>query len=66
MAYDFIFAESNSPLIIEISYTFPHSSFYPGYWDSELVWHEDYNYTEYAILDDLLDKIHSSQAGING
>ncbi|MCF8265961.1 MAG: hypothetical protein K9I71_03365 [Ignavibacteriales bacterium] len=43
MAYDFMYDVDGSPVICEISYTFPHQLFYekcPGHWDENLVWHE--------------------------
>lgn len=42
VAYDFVFDQQNNPLIIEISYGFgtDGSSKCEGYWDRELVWHD--------------------------
>lgn len=42
LAYDFIFNESNEPLIVEISYGFSPSGYLdcPGYWESNLCWNE--------------------------
>lgn len=41
-AYDFVFDEHNSPLIVEISYGFTPAGYdpCPGYWDADLQWHE--------------------------
>jgi len=40
--YDFVFNESNKPLIVELSYCFTAPAYdnCPGYWDKELNWHE--------------------------
>ncbi len=42
VAFDFVFEENNTPLIIEISYGFAVDAYNlcPGYWDSSLNWHE--------------------------
>lgn len=42
VAYDFVFDLNQKPLIVEISYGFSISAydFCPGYWDSNLEWHE--------------------------
>lgn len=42
IAYDFVFDKKNNPLIVEISYGFSSAVYdsCPGYWDSELQWHE--------------------------
>lgn len=42
IAFDFVFDESNNPLVVEISYGFASSAYdaCPGYWDSQLNWHE--------------------------
>lgn len=42
MAYDWVFDNENTPLIIEVSYGFDvHSyDFCRGYWDKDLNWHE--------------------------
>jgi len=42
IAFDFVFNEQKKPLVVEISYGFA-VEFYdpcPGYWDSNLTWHE--------------------------
>jgi len=40
--YDFVFDENNNPLVVELSYGFAAYGYdpCPGYWDSELNWHE--------------------------
>lgn len=42
MAYDFIYDEQQRPLIVEISFAFNPMVYHdcPGYWDSDLNWHE--------------------------
>lgn len=42
MAYDFVYDENMSPKIVEVSYGFNPKAYRdcPGYWDSELKWHE--------------------------
>ena len=42
-AYDFVFDESNNPLIVEVSYGFVKEVYdpCPGYWDTDLQWHEE-------------------------
>jgi glutathione synthase/RimK-type ligase-like ATP-grasp enzyme len=40
-AYDYVFDSGNQPRLIEISYGFPHNLWTcPGFWDSDLNWHE--------------------------
>lgn len=42
IAYDFVFDKKNNPLIVEISYGFAANPYdlCPGYWTSDLEWHE--------------------------
>ncbi|MCZ4319926.1 hypothetical protein O4H26_13105 [Aequorivita viscosa] len=42
IAYDFVFDQNKSPLIVEISYGFIPSVYRdcPGFWDEQLNWHE--------------------------
>ena len=58
MAYDFILNSNKEPEICEISYTFVDKFVYncPGYWDSNLEWHEGHYWPQYFHLIDLLDK----------
>ena len=57
MAYDFLYDENGDPAICEISYTFPDYAFYeyPGYWDSNLNWHESHYWPQYFHLMDALN-----------
>src|SRR5690606_29697488 len=54
VAYDFIFDETNSPLIVEISYAFATKVYdqCPGYWDENLRWYDGtFNPQEWMIKD---------------
>lgn len=55
-AFDFIFDEDNKPLIIEMSYGFgtKGSSNAPGYWDSQLNWHEGKFYPQEWMVEDAM------------
>ncbi|MBZ0266296.1 hypothetical protein K8I28_16685 [bacterium] len=60
MAYDFLYDKSRNPLINEISYTFVGGEVIhgcPGYWDSDLNFHEGNIYAEDAILESLLSSL---------
>lgn len=54
IAYDFVFDENFNPLIVEISYGYAVGAYdpCPGYWDSELNWHEgSFNPQEWMVKD---------------
>jgi glutathione synthase/RimK-type ligase-like ATP-grasp enzyme len=57
MAYDFLYDEKGSSGFCEISYTYVdwvvHSC--PGYWDSNLNWHEGHYWPQYCHLMDTLE-----------
>ena len=57
MAYDFIYAESSTPKLTEMSYTCPDKTLIncPGYWDSDLNWHEGHYWPQYFHLMDALN-----------
>ena len=57
IAFDYIFDETNNPLIVEISYGFIPSGYRdcPGYWDNNLNWHEGKFIPEYFMIEDLID-----------
>lgn len=59
MSYDFIYDENKKPKIVEVSYGFSKKAYYscPGYWDSNLKWHEEKVLTQDWILEDLLKDI---------
>jgi glutathione synthase/RimK-type ligase-like ATP-grasp enzyme len=57
MAYDFVFLDG-SPLIVEISYGFSMTGYdpCPGFWDSNLNWHEG-KFNPYGwMIEDLIDQ----------
>ena len=56
MAYDFLVNEKNEPEFCEVSYTYVSRAVYncPGYWDTELNWHEDHCWPEHLHLIDAL------------
>lgn len=58
MAYDFIYDQDGKPGLIEISYTFPDHTLIqcPGYWDSNMNWHEGQHWPQYFQLMDTLNK----------
>jgi hypothetical protein len=58
MAYDFVFSDGK-PLVVEISYGFSMTGYdpCPGYWDSDLKWHEG-KFDPYGwMVEDLLRSI---------
>lgn len=56
MGYDFVFDGDGKPYIIEMSYGFPGAIFRdcPGYWDSDLRWHEGKFRPEEWIVDTVI------------
>lgn len=60
LAFDFIYDSNKHPLIGEISYTYTSESIFncPGYWDTELTWHNGQFWPQDLILSDMLDKIY--------
>ena len=56
MGYDFIYDENNNPYINEFGYSFADYVIekLPGYWDENLVWHEEKNGPQYYQLADFL------------
>jgi glutathione synthase/RimK-type ligase-like ATP-grasp enzyme len=59
IAYDFIFDEKNSPLIVEISFGFTVVVYdpCPGYWDRELNWHEGNFIPQEWMIENLIQSI---------
>ena len=57
MAYDFLFDENNNPQFCEISYTYSDTAIFncPGYWDSNINWHEGHYWPQYFQLMDALN-----------
>jgi glutathione synthase/RimK-type ligase-like ATP-grasp enzyme len=64
MAFDFLVNTNGDPVICEMSYTFPASSYAScqGQWDRELNWHEELVPPEMAILDDVLSEVSRQQS----
>ena len=62
VAFDFIW-QDNEPKIVEISYCFILGPFYddcPGYWDSDLKWHNKIVNPQYFIIEDFLKELNTS------
>jgi len=59
VAFDFILNKEKKPLIIEISYGFGVKgiALAPGYWDSNLNWHQESFNTQYWMIQDLIDSL---------
>lgn len=66
MAYDFLFTPDDEPQFSEISYTYLDIAIYncPGYWDSNLNWHEGHFWPQYFQLMDALDLQNLKQPDI--
>lgn len=56
MAYDFVFDSNNTPLIVEMSYTYSMKAYdnCEGYWDNTLQWYEGKFNPQFWILEDML------------
>lgn len=56
LALDFVFDKDNTPLIIEMSYGFAVNPYdaCPGYWDSNMNWHERQFNPQYWMVEDLI------------
>lgn len=59
IAYDFVFDKNNNPLIVEISYGFDVEAYNacPGYWSSNLNWHEGKFYPQKWMVDGLVNSL---------
>jgi len=59
IAYDFVFDENNSPLIVEISYGYAISAYdeCEGYWDSELNWFRGTFNPQWWMVENLIKPI---------
>lgn len=57
IAFDFVFDESNNPLVVEISYGFAIKAYdnCPGYWDSALNWHEGKFNPQEWMMDNIIN-----------
>jgi RimK-like ATP-grasp domain. len=59
LAFDFVYDEIGSPLIVEISYAYAMGAAYdncPGYWDADLKWHEDDVNPQRYIIEDFINE----------
>jgi len=56
MAYDFLYNEQKELEICEISYTYVDSAVYncPGYWDTDMQFHEGHFWPQFCVLQDAL------------
>jgi len=57
IAFDFVYDNEGKPLLVEMSYGFAQGSAYddcPGYWDSDLIWHDDNVDPQRYIIEDFL------------
>jgi glutathione synthase/RimK-type ligase-like ATP-grasp enzyme len=55
VAYDYVLAPNNKPLLIEISYGFANAGYddCPGYWDEQMNWHQG-SFNPYGWMVDLM------------
>ncbi|HEY5370810.1 MAG TPA: hypothetical protein VIJ75_17630 [Hanamia sp.] len=62
VAFDFVIL-NNEPKIVEISYCYTMGPAYddcPGYWDSNLIWHDQIVNPQYFIIEDFLKQLNSN------
>ncbi len=66
MAYDFLFNPDDEPQFSEISYTYLDTAIYncPGYWDSNLNWHDGHFWPQYCQLVDALSLPYLKQPNL--
>jgi glutathione synthase/RimK-type ligase-like ATP-grasp enzyme len=59
MAFDFVLAANQRPMIVEVSYCYIPALVYqcPGHWDDQLTWHQGHMWPQDAILIDLLEDL---------
>jgi len=59
MAFDFVLAGNQKPLVVEVSYCYDPAAVYqcPGHWDDRLAWHDGHLWPQDAILTDLLQTL---------
>jgi hypothetical protein len=57
MAFDFVLAANQQPMIVEVSYCYDPEAVYQclGHWDDQFKWHEMHMWPQDAILVDLLN-----------
>jgi glutathione synthase/RimK-type ligase-like ATP-grasp enzyme len=64
LAFDFIYDKDNKPYIVEISYAYSMGSAYdncPGYWDSNLTWHNKPVNPQTFIIEDFIGSIENDK-----
>ncbi|WP_093883126.1 hypothetical protein [Syntrophus gentianae] len=63
VAFDFIFTNENQPLLVEISYAFVNKGYLqcPGYWTSDIEWHEGKFSPEYFMIEDFVKSLSNRQ-----
>lgn len=57
LAFDFVYDKGGNPLIVELSYAYSMGKAYddcPGYWDSDLVWHDKLVDPQRFIIEDFI------------
>lgn len=61
MSFDYIF-DNGKPLILEMSYGFSYLNYFncPGYWDSNMVWHETEVNLCAFMIDDIVKSIQNT------
>lgn len=59
VAFDFVYNEAGEPMIVEMSYGYVLGLIEkaPGYWDSELVWHDGQFQPQDEIMKSLMEKV---------
>ncbi len=59
MAFDFVLAAHQQPMIVEVSYCYDPAAVYQctGHWDDQLTWHAGHMWPQDAILIDLLEAL---------
>ena len=60
MAFDFVLAANQQPMIVEVSYCYDSAAVYQctGHWDDQLTWHQGHMWPQDAILIDLLEDLY--------
>ena len=59
MAFDFVLAANQRPMMVEVSYCYNPAAVYQctGHWDDQLKWHQDHMWPQDAILIDLIEDL---------
>jgi glutathione synthase/RimK-type ligase-like ATP-grasp enzyme len=60
MAFDFVLAANQQPMMVEVSYCYDPAAVYQctGHWDDQLKWHQGHMWPQDAILIDLLEDLY--------